>query len=81
VKVKYRKTFISEVHRVLKPKSTYFLTCFSYRNGPGWNNFTKEHIVKLFGGHFTIKDVEHVSSLEADRITRYLYEVLMKRIA
>jgi len=79
VEPKDRTTFIAGVHRVLKPKSTYFLTCFSYRNGPAWNHFRKEQIVELFTDYFSIERIRHVSSVESDNVTRYFYEVLMKR--
>ncbi len=74
-----RNTFIEELSRVLKPKSTYFMVCFSYKNGPTWNHFKKEQIVELFQDYFQIEGVKHVSSLEADGVTRYFYEVLMKK--
>ena len=80
VQAKDRHIFIEEVHRVLKPKSPYFLACFSYRNGPGWNNFTEEQIINLFGGRFIIKELRHASSLEADKAKRYFYETLMEKI-
>ncbi len=74
-----RNTFIEELYRVLKPKSTYFMVCFSYWNGPAWNHFKKEQIVELFQDYFQIEWIKHVSSLEADDVTRYFYEVLMKK--
>jgi len=79
VQVNDRITFIKGVHTVLKPKGTYFLGCFSYKNGPAWNHFRKEEIVELFGRFFEIEWIKHVSSLESDKITRYFYEVLMVR--
>lgn len=79
VQVKDRITFIKEVYSVLKPKGTYFLVCFSYKNGPGWNHFRKEEIFGLFGDYFEIEWIRHVSSLEGDEVTRYFYEVLMER--
>ncbi len=75
-----RATFIKGVHRVLKPKSAYLLVCFSYKNGPAWNHFTKEQILELFGDYFEIEWVKQVSSLEGDNVTRYFYEVLMKKL-
>jgi ubiquinone/menaquinone biosynthesis C-methylase UbiE len=77
VKTRNRTTFIRGVNRVLKPKGTYFLTCFSYRNGPAWNHFTKKQIIELFGDHFSIEWIRHVSSLEGDTVTRYFYQALM----
>ncbi len=80
VRANDRITFIKGVYRVLKPKGTYFLVCFSYRNGPAWNHFRKEQIFELFGDYFEIEWIKHISSLEADQIIRYFYKVLMKRL-
>lgn len=74
-----RETFIRGVNRVLKPAGTYFLTCFSYRNGSAWNHFTKEQIIELFGDSFNIEWIRHISSLEGDNVTRYFYQVLMEK--
>ncbi len=79
VQANARSAFIKGVYRVLKPKSTYFLVCFSYKNGAAWNHFRREQVVELFGDHFEIEWINHVSSLEGDGITRYFFEVLMKR--
>ncbi len=80
VRVNDRITFIKGVYRVLKPKGTYFLVCFSYRNGPAWNHFRKKQILELFEDYFEIEWIKHISSLEADQIIRYFYKVLMKRL-
>ncbi len=79
VDVDDRTVFIDGVHRILKPDSRYSLVCFSDKNGPAWNHFTKEQIVDLFTDYFEIEWVSHVSSLEGDNVTRYFYEVLMKK--
>jgi SAM-dependent methyltransferase len=79
VQVKDRLTFIKGIHRVLKPKGTYFLVCFSYKNGPAWNHFRREQIVELFAGFFEIEWIRHVSSLEGDGVTRHFFETMMKR--
>ncbi len=76
-----RTTFITGVHRVLKPKSTYFLVCFSSKNGLAWNHFKKEQIVDLFEDSFDIEWIKHVSSVEGDSVIRYFYEVLMRKSA
>ncbi len=81
VEVEGRRTFIKGVHRVLKPDATYLMVCFSYRNGPSWNHFTREQIVELFEDCLKIESIKHVSSLEGDNVTRYFWEVLMKRLA
>jgi len=79
VEIKNRITYIKGVYRVLKPKGTYFLVCFSYKNGPAWNHFRREQIVELFEDHFEIERIKHISSLESDKVTRYFYEVLMEK--
>lgn len=79
VEIRNRITFIMGVSRVLKPKGIYFLTCFSYRNGPAWNHFTKEQLVELFGDRFNIKWIRHVASMEGDNVKRYFYQALMKK--
>jgi len=81
VEVANRNAFIEGVHKVLKPEGTYFMVCFSYKNGPAWNHFRKEQIERLFRDYFDIKWIEHVSSLEGDNVTRYFFEVLMERSA
>jgi len=79
VEVKDRATFIRGVYGVLKPKGTYFLACFSYRNGAAWNHFRKEQILGLFHDCFEIKWIKHVSSIEGDKVRRYFYEVMMEK--
>lgn len=79
VEVEDRNTFIKEVYRVLKKSGTYLLVCFSYRNGPAWNHFTKEQIVQLYSNYFKIKKNKHIASREADDFVRYFYAVLMER--
>jgi cyclopropane fatty-acyl-phospholipid synthase-like methyltransferase len=74
-----RTTFIEGVYKVLKPKSPFFLVCFSYENGLAWNHFRREQIEELFGDFFEITWIKHVSSLEGDGITRYFFEVMMKK--
>lgn len=75
-----RTAFIEGIYRVLKPKGTYFLVCFSYKNGPAWNHFRKVQILKLFQGRFEIDQIEHVSSLEGDGIVRYFFQALMEKL-
>lgn len=79
VKVKDRSAFIRGVHRVLKKGGSYLMVCFSYRNGPAWNHFTKAQIIQLFSNHFKIKNIKHIPSVEGDGYTRYFYSVLMEK--
>ena len=76
-----RTTYIEGVYRVLKPKATCFLVCFSYKNGIAWNHFRKAQIQKLFQDWFKIEQIDHVPSVEGDGITRYFYQVLMQRLS
>jgi SAM-dependent methyltransferase len=79
VQVGDRAAYIEGVHRVLKPQAKYLLVCFSDQNGPAWNHFTRERIVELFQRRFQILWLKPTSSLEADNVTRYFYEVFMER--
>ena len=79
VEVEERPTFIAGVHRVLKADGSYMLTCFSYRNGHGWNHFTKQQLIELFAGFFEFGEFRHYPSLEGDGVNRYFYTVLMKK--
>jgi SAM-dependent methyltransferase len=79
VEVEERSKFIDGVHRTLKSDGVYMLTCFSYRNGPGWNHFTRQQIVDLFSGLFLLGEIRHYPSLEGDGVIRFFYTVLMKK--
>ncbi len=79
VEVEERPKFIAGVHRVLKKGGVYMLTCFSYKNGRGWNHFTRQQIIDLFSGHFELGELRHYPSLEGDGVTRFFYTVLMKK--
>ena len=79
VEVEDRTKFIEGVHRVLKKGGSYLLTCFSYKNGPAWNHFTKKQIIDLFSDFFEIIEIKHTSSIEGDGYRRYFYTVLVKK--
>ncbi len=79
VRVEHRAKFISGVYRVLGEGGFYMLTCFSYRNGPGWNHFTSQQLRKLFGRRFVFGEFQHYPSLEGDGIIRFFFTVLMER--
>ena len=79
VEVEDRTKFIKGVHRVLKRGGNYLLICFSYKNGPAWNHFTKKQIISLFSEYFKINEIRHISSIEGDGVRRYFYTVLMKK--
>jgi SAM-dependent methyltransferase len=79
VEPEYRTIFIDGVYRALDIGGTYLMVCFSDRNGSAENHFTKEKLIELFGHRFEIRRMNHVSSVEADGVTRYFYEVLMRR--
>lgn len=78
VEVEDRPEFIQGIRRVLKPESKYLLICFSDRNGPAWNHFTKEQIIKYFSGKFKLMDLDHFGSVEGDGYTRFFHSVLMQ---
>jgi SAM-dependent methyltransferase len=75
----HREAFIEGVHRALESGGKYLMVCFSEMNGDAENHFSKKRIIKLFGDRFEIGRINHVSSPEADAITRYFYEVLMQK--
>lgn len=79
VQVNERVKFIKGIYKVLGSQGTYFLACFSEKNGPGWNHFTKEQISRLFGDYFDIEWIRHVSSVESNGVKRHFYEALMEK--
>ena len=79
VTVEEQTKFIAGVHRVLKKGGAYLLTCFSYKNGVGWNHFTRQQIIDLFSDHFELGEIRHYPSLEGDGIIRYFYTALMTK--
>ena len=79
VEIEDRPKFIKGVHRVLKNGGNYLLTCFSYKNGPAWNHFTRKQIKDLFSSLFEIKEIRHTSSIEGDGYKRYFYAVFMEK--
>ena len=48
-----RIAFLIGVNRVLKRNGLYLLTCFSSKNAPAWNHFTKTQLITLFSKYFT----------------------------
>jgi cyclopropane fatty-acyl-phospholipid synthase-like methyltransferase len=79
VEIEDRSKFNKGVHHVLKNGGIYLLTCFSYKNGPARNHFTKKQIIDLFSDYFEIDEIRHISSIEGDGYTRYFYMVLMRK--
>jgi SAM-dependent methyltransferase len=77
IRPKDRANFISGLCRILKPDGQYLLTCFSDRNGPAWNHFTKDQLIQLFSGRFVFQKVAHYGSAEGDGFTRFFFSVLM----
>jgi ubiquinone/menaquinone biosynthesis C-methylase UbiE len=53
-----REQYVRGVHRVVKRGGRYYLICFSYRNGPGWNHFTRRQIGDYFDPYFNILDLD-----------------------
>jgi ubiquinone/menaquinone biosynthesis C-methylase UbiE len=79
VEVKERAKMIEGLYRILCSDGVYMLTCFSYRNGRGWNHFTIQQIVNLFSELFVLGKIRHYSSLEGDGVIRFFFTVLMKK--
>jgi len=80
VEIMKRAIYIKDVYRVLKSNGIYLMVCFSDENGPAWNHFRRDQIIELFEDYFEIDRIEHVSSIEADNVTRFFYETLMRKI-
>jgi len=78
VEIEDREEFIHGIRRVLKPNAHYHLTCFSDRNGPAWNHFTKEQLAHYFAREFKIISLDHMGSVEGDGYTRFFYTALMQ---
>jgi ubiquinone/menaquinone biosynthesis C-methylase UbiE len=78
VEVEDRPEFVRGVRHILKPESKYLLICFSDRNGPAWNHFTREQIIKYFSENFKLLNLDHFGSVEGDGYTRFFYNVLMQ---
>jgi 2-polyprenyl-3-methyl-5-hydroxy-6-metoxy-1,4-benzoquinol methylase len=74
-----RIDFIKGINRVLKKNAYYIVTCFSYKNGPSWNHFTKEQLIQIFSKFFLILKINHYPSIEGDGIKRFFYTLLMKK--
>ena len=52
---------------------------FSDKKTRAINHFNRETIRDLFGDLFEIGEMNHVSSVERDGVTRYFHEVLMNK--
>ncbi|WP_309492735.1 class I SAM-dependent methyltransferase [Candidatus Hecatella orcuttiae] len=59
-----RERFIKGLHRVLAEGGRYFMTCFSWRNGPAWNHFKVSDIRGYFSKHFRILETREESFVE-----------------
>jgi len=79
VNIEDRPAFINGVHRVLRKGGSYMLTCFSYKNGAGWNYFTKKQLICLFSAYFDLGEFRNYGSVEGYGVTRFFYTVLMKK--
>ena len=79
VEIEDRDNFIKEIHRVMKERGVYLLTCFSYKNGSAWNHFTEKQIISFFGEYFKIDEIRHYASIEGDGVKRYFYTVWMRK--
>jgi len=76
-----REKFIAGLCRILKrDKGQYLLVCFSGRNGPAWNHFSKEQLAQYFSSLFKFQNLEHFGSVEGNGYKRFFYSVLMQRL-
>jgi SAM-dependent methyltransferase len=73
-----RERFALGIRRVLKDGAHYFMVCFSDKNGPAWNHFSKDEIVTIWSPYLDIATVEHFSSVEGDGYVRFFYATLMQ---
>jgi len=81
IMVEDRERFIQGLCRILKrDRGQCLLVCFSDRNGPAWNHFSKQQLVKYFSSRFKFQSVEHFGSVEGDGYVRFFYSVLMQRL-
>jgi ubiquinone/menaquinone biosynthesis C-methylase UbiE len=78
VEIEDRERFINGVYRVLKEEGLYMLTCFSSKNGPSWNHFTRQQLIDLFSGRFDFELLQHYASLEGDGIVRFFFTALLR---
>lgn len=74
-----RNYFIEGINRVLKENGYYMVKCFSYKNGPSWNHFTKKQLIQIFSKFFLILKIIHYPSIKDDGIKRFFYTLLMKK--
>jgi SAM-dependent methyltransferase len=74
-----RAKFIVGINRVLRKGGVYMLTAFSYRNGAGWNHFTRQQLIDLFSDKFKLIKFSHYPSVEGDGVTRFFYTILMEK--
>ncbi len=75
----HREEFIQGVHRVLKRRGKYHMTCFSYKNGPAPNHFTEEDIQR-YSGYFKIQSIKEESFTDNHSGRKqYFYVALMEK--
>lgn len=79
IRLEDRTKFISGLCRIIKPSGQYLLTCFSDRNGPAWNHFTKDQLIRFFSDKFMFQKVAHYGSVEGDGLTRFFFSILMQK--
>lgn len=73
-----RAEFIRGVYRVLKKNGKYHMTCFSYKNGPAQNHFTKQDIIRQFSALFKILSIKE-EVVENNGSRMYFYISLMAK--
>lgn len=74
-----REEFIRGIHRVLKKRGKYHMTCFSYKNGPAPNHFTEDDIRRYFSRLFNILTIKEEVFTESSKSKLYFYVSLMEK--
>ncbi len=75
-----RESFIRGIHRVLKLRGKYHMTCFSYKNGQVPNHFTENDIRRYFSTLFNILSIKEETFREkGSEFELYFYVSLMEK--
>ncbi|MEW6222028.1 MAG: hypothetical protein AB1476_01720 [Candidatus Hadarchaeota archaeon] len=57
------------------------MSCFSYKNGPGWNRFTEKQLRDYFGSYFKIEYIKEAVYVEPPtRQKIYFYKAFMTKL-
>ncbi|MFH1338607.1 MAG: class I SAM-dependent methyltransferase [Candidatus Omnitrophota bacterium] len=73
-----RPQYVEEAHRVLKPGGNFLLICFSDKNPPRENTFSKKAIADYFSPHFEIIRIKSSVFRELRKHPRFFYVAFME---